>query len=526
MVDSDRFRQVIFNLIGNAVKFTSRGCITVSARCTEVNNQYADVQLVVTDTGIGIPENRISRLFEAFEQCDSSTTRDYGGTGLGLAICKQIIDLMGGEIHVESTEGVGSEFTIEIRLLFATPANEDFECAHATEYFENQLCVAVIGMSNPISKLLQETLVAYNIDTSFFEEDEVMPQGKFNFIFFNCDCGPESVFKMLAQQPALKDDDAPILIPIVPANCVVEQQDWESLGVRQPLHKPWSQTRLLQALDSKQADDEQVKTNRLPLRKFQDGVVRILLCEDVPVNQMFASEVCRNSGIECVVCDNGKVAIETLKNDSQFDVIFMDCQMPVMDGFEATQIIREMNKSGLIPAIPIVAMTANAVSGDREKCLAAGMDDYLTKPFEIGPFLDQIHTHAAISPATQINTVDNIRARKPIFNQHELVGQFNDEAFAIQLATKFANSLPTYQADLQTSLEEQDVAKTLSVTHRLRGSAGTVWAERILYLAIEMESAAGEGQLDQLESQFVEMLQEFENFATAVRHESSNNSDC
>ena len=522
MVDRERLRQVFFNLVGNAVKFTSQGSITISARCGEVTDEYADVQFVFADTGIGVSKNRISRLFEAFEQCDSSTTREYGGTGLGLTICKEIVQLMGGTIHVESTKGVGTKFFIDIVLPFAKPEHKEFEGQCCTEAIKSRQRVAVVGMSNPVSKLLQETFVAYKVDAAFFAELEELPQDKFDFIFFDSACGPESVSKILA----LQSKTPPVLIPIVPANCVADQERWESLGTRKPLHKPFSQTRLLQALKSRHADDEQIETKRVPSSsKVQDRTIRILLCEDIPVNQMFVSEICRNSDIECVVCENGKVAVEALKNDSEFDVIFMDCQMPIMDGFEATRIIREMMATGMISKIPIVALTAGAVAGDQDRCLAAGMDDYLTKPFKIGPFLERIHAHTTGLPQKQIENVAEDRTDTPIFDQAELVSEFNDQAFAIKLATEFADSLPTIQADLKVCLAKQDVAKAIYVAHGLKGTAGTVKAKRITSLAKEVEIAARAGQIDKLEMQFFEMFQEFENFATTVRHESSYSSD-
>ena len=337
MVDSDRFRQVMFNLIGNAAKFTSQGSITVAARCDKATSQYADVQFVVADTGIGIPADRISSLFEAFEQCDSSTTREYGGSGLGLAICKQIVDLMGGKILVESSEGVGSKFTVEVRLPFATSENKNQQCKLGFADASERPRVAVMGMSNSISKLLRETFIAYKIEASFFGNHDVLPDGKFDVFLFNSDGNSDAAGKMLERQTAISSDDAPVLIPVIPTNHDFQAQQWESLVVEKPLHQPFSQTRLLQALKLELIDDEQPETKHLPLPKVHDRVLRILLCEDAPVNQMFVKEICRGAGIECVVCDNGKCAIDTLQRDDQFDVIFMDCQMPIMDGFETTK---------------------------------------------------------------------------------------------------------------------------------------------------------------------------------------------
>ena len=505
MVDGDRLRQVIFNLIGNAAKFTEQGSVTVTAKCREVNHQYTDVRFVVADTGIGIPEEQVSRLFEAFEQCDSSTTRQYGGTGLGLAICKQIVDLMDGSIYVESTLGEGSRFIVDVRFRFANSDEEIHTSKHGIENDSIFPRVAAIGMTAPIEELLHELFGEYTIEASFLQDYEVLPEGEFDVVLLNNEGNLEAVRQMLAQQPALLLDDAPILIPVIPANCIIDQQKWESLGARKPLHKPLTQTRLLQALQS-QCGEEPAKIEQTLMRNIQASSLRVLVCEDVPVNQMFANEICRQAGIECVVCDNGKLGIETLQRDDQFDVIFMDCHMPVMDGFEATSRIRAMHRDGSLPRIPIVALTANAVVGVRDKCLRAGMDDYLPKPFEIEQFIGKIRSHTrtpvlyeAQVAQTRLDPCNETPLDATAFDIDKLLSQINDRVFVMEIAEEFAETLPMHRATLENCLQQKDPVETFKVAHRLKGSAGTVKAERISKLASEMESTARDGQLDKLE---------------------------
>ena len=517
MVDCDRLRQVLFNLIGNAAKFTAQGSITVTAQCKEVTEQYADVRFVVSDTGIGIPEDRIDRLFEAFEQSDSTTTRQFGGTGLGLTICRQITELMGGQIHAQSVEGQGSDFIVEVQLPFATESatnNEDGNLIVPTGQR-----VAVVGMSEPISKTLRDMFSAYQVEASFFGEAESLPTGKFDVVLLNTNGERKLVGNYLEQQPAMSSNDAPILIPVVPANCVIKPREWETLGAEKPLFKPFTQTRFVQPVNSRKERGElpgSDMSTKLPKREL-----RVLICEDNAINQMFAKEVCRRAGIEVVISENGQVGIETLQQDTDFDAIFMDCHMPIMDGFEASRKIRELVNEGSLPKIPVIALTANAVAGDREKCVAAGMDDYLTKPFEIQDFLEIIHTNTTVTPdpATESKANASDDSGEPIFNLEKLLSQIDDRVFALDIANQFAASLPRYKKDLEECLDQQDAELVFAVSHRLKGTASTVKADRISSIATEIESASRDGQLDDLQSQVAELLQEFENFSNVIREE-------
>lgn len=521
MVDSDRFRQVIFNLIGNAAKFTSKGSITVTAKCNEVTSQWADVRFVVADTGIGIPKDRIDSLFEAFEQCDSSSTRQYGGTGLGLTICKQIVDLMKGQIHVKSVEGEGSQFIVEVRLPFAREQESVVDTRNLSAVNKR---VAVFGMSDPISQLLADTFRTYQCQTTCFNDTDLVPSDQFDFVFFNARDGLESATEFIEKQVNLLDgDEWPSLVPVVAANCPLKNSDWKKLGMENPIRKPISQTRILEVFDSRIATDGEIPHREdLTLASQYGRQRRVLICEDVPVNQMFAKEICRKAGIECIVSENGRAGIRTLEKDSQFDIIFMDCDMPVMDGFEASRRIRKMTELGLIPRIPIIALTASALSGDREKCLEAGMDDYLTKPFEIDQFLEKIQHHSLKTTSEiQPRSLEQSQSPVSIFNIEKLAEQFEDRAFALDLARQFSESFSNFRGDLENSLLHNDTELTFSIAHRIKGVAGIVQAERISDIACRMESTVRDGQPEELLSQVEEILQEFENFTNAFHNECS-----
>jgi len=516
-VDSDRFRQVLFNLIGNAAKFTAQGSITVTAKCFEATQDFAKVRFSVADTGIGIPEDRIESLFEAFEQCDSSTTREYGGTGLGLTICKQIVDLMGGQIHAKSVEGQGSQFIVDVCLPFVESEKSKIDDRQRTAPDYQRL--AVVGMSEPISHLLRQMFNESHVTASFLQGREVLAVNEFDMVLLNTNGDPETVAQFMDSQPVFGVDNAPVLVPVVPANCFVDADEWAIKGIQKPMCKPFSQTHISDLLYSRLGAPERPVIELSSMVGLEGRPLRVLICEDIPVNQMFAREVCSRAGIDFVVCDNGRQGVETLLQDSQFDVIFMDCHMPVMDGFEAVKVIRYMNESGLIPKIPVVALTASALAGDREKCLAAGMDDYLPKPFEFDDFLEKIRAHSKLPSALEPEASDDAETESEslAFDFEGLVSRVSDRDFAISIAEQFASSLPQYVVDFQDCLDQR---KTQAVAHSLKGAAGMVSAVRISEVAAEIEAAAISGQRSPSKIQVDQILTEFNDFVQALRQES------
>jgi len=195
--------------------------------------------------------------------------------------------------------------------------------------------------------------------------------------------------------------------------------------------------------------------------------------------------------------------------------------MPVMDGFEAATKIKALMKKGSIPKLPVIALTANALAGDREKCLEAGMDDYLTKPFVIKDFLEKIHAHTTEPAKPKQVKAASAPSGAPIFDIEKLASQFDDRVFALEIASHFVSTFPEYREELEDCLNHQDAKQTLSLAHRLKGSAATVKADRITSLAFEMESAAKDSQLEDIQAQVSDLLAEFENFISAVEDESA-----
>ena len=401
--DPGRLRQVLINLIGNAIKFTEKGEVGIRVSMVEETESHATVRFDVRDTGIGISPDRRDRLFKPFSQVDASTTKRYGGTGLGLVISKQISELMGGQIGVESKEGEGSTFwftavlkkqpleqqqaPVELGNLEGLRAlvfdKNDANRQIFKTYLESWRCRVEVAAS--ASEAMKKLLSAADGDNAF----QVALLG-------HCmpDMDGESLGREIKMVPQLKN------LVLVMLTSVGKQGDakcLEKLGFSAYLVKPIKRLQLFDCLRivTGKSGDAEKNTSRQIVTQYSISEdhkkrVRILLAEDNIVNQRVALHILEKKlGYHADIVTNGKEAIEYLEK-MDYDLVLMDCQMPEMDGYEATQKIRDENSTVRDRKIPIIAMTANAMKGDREKCLEVGMDDYVSKPININKFTDTI----------------------------------------------------------------------------------------------------------------------------------------
>ncbi len=387
--DSVRLRQVLFNLIGNAIKFTSTGTITLDVRLESADDVRALVRFSVRDTGIGIPPDRLDRLFKSFSQVDSSTTRHFGGTGLGLSIVKQLADLMGGEVGVESEVGKGSVFwfTVQFEL-----ASDSHQIRNTPGHFETR--PAVRGRSDIAG-------------------------------------------------------------------------------------------------------------------------AHLLLVEDNAVNQKVAQRYLEKLGITCDVATNGREAIDAWQKGS-YDLILMDCQMPVMDGFEATRGIRKLERHG--KRVPIIALTANALASDRDNCLAAGMDEHLAKPMEferLETCLAQFLASRAPRPATEstpapapANPAPSDPAPVDLAALSDLVG--DDAEFQRELIETFIASGDATLAQIAEALNANDLPAVRKSAHSLKGASANIRAQALSAAAKELESHAASENTDACRAQLTSLRSYYE----------------
>ncbi len=425
--DGDRIRQVVTNLMGNAIKFTDAGHVLVAAECVEGEDASTEVKISITDTGIGIPADKIGLLFQQFSQADSSTTRRYGGTGLGLAISKKLVELMGGSISVESQDGVGSTFEFSLRMPLAGPSAlspvpaaclrglrvlivDDIEVNRRVVHEQ----ISSWGMRNGSYATAEEALHAMReAQTAADPFDLVIADYQMPGI------DGATLAAAIKADPALSGT---VFILLTSIGHWRELRDLEGTSVDACLVKPVRNAKLMETLAAAWAKKHPLRiepSSRIAAQSslvaLSKGVehpgggseVRVLVVEDNTVNQKVALTILAKLGIRADVASDGREGVEMLKL-LPYDIVFIDCQMPVMNGYEAVAEIRKLK--GPNQRVAIVALTADAMQESRERCLAAGMDDFITKPVRPVDFLNALERwlpqsakgRSALGPAMEI----------------------------------------------------------------------------------------------------------------------------
>jgi signal transduction histidine kinase/CheY-like chemotaxis protein len=421
--DSVRLRQVLINLVGNAIKFTDKGEVEVKVQVKEANERDLKLQFTVADSGIGIPEDKLQVIFDPFSQADSSTTRKYGGTGLGLTISSRLVGMMGGRIWLESELGRGSQFHFIVNVGIADTKVIEVGTVAPPEVLR-AVKVLVVDDNRTNRRILEGMLGRWEMKSSSAQDgeealaklSEAQEAGEpFALILMDMHMPKMDGFELIERIRQRPGASTPTIVMLTSAGHRGDAARCQELGVSAYLLKPIRQSELREAIARVLGAREQKGAIPLITRyslhdaREPSSSLRVLLAEDNLVNQRLASRMLEKRGHSVVVAGNGLEALEALEKES-FDLVFMDVQMPEMDGFEATAAIRK-GERGTGIHLPVVALTAHAMKGDREKCLAGGMDGYLSKPIRPLELDELLQSYLARRKET-LETQESILSKK------------------------------------------------------------------------------------------------------------------
>jgi len=479
--DPVRLRQVVLNLLSNAVKFTHEGHISVRVANCAASNERASLIIEVTDTGIGIPPDRIDRLFKSFSQVDSSTTRHYGGTGLGLSIVKRLAELMGGEVGVRSDVGKGSTFwvRVEVDVVKEQPARQPLGLGRKILIVDD-IPAARDSLAAKLNLYQYATVLVGSVDEAL----QRLAQDSFDLVLADELMPMRGGLDLLK---ALRTDARYARLPFILLSLFGAEHDTAEREYRpnavglKPIRAALLANLVDQVLTGKTPHAPDIKSSPQALPTFRGN--KILLVEDNPVNQRVAQRTLQNLAAEVTIANNGAEALERIA-ESSFDAVLMDCQMPVMDGFTATRRIREMELGRGAKRLPIIALTANVMSEDREKCLAAGMDAHLGKPIEPAQVIEALSRF--LKAPVSAPAIDRGALK-------ELTG--GDAEFERELAQTFVSSGDQCLAEIIAALKASDFDTVRKRAHSLKGASANIHARELSQAASSLENAVRENAL-------------------------------
>jgi len=519
--DPVRLRQILFNLVGNAVKFTERGEVVLDVEEQWRSDEEVGLHFAVRDTGIGIPPEKLNRIFEAFTQADSAITRRFGGTGLGLTITAELVRLMGGKIWVQSAVGKGSTFHFTLQLKLAPSPAPPADRPEVAQLEGRRVLVVDDNATN--RRILDELLRHWKLQPTLADSaraalDELEEASRcdqpFDLVLLDAMMPEMDGFQLaetIRRRPNLKCGTVMMLSsadrPDSMARC-------RQMGITSYLVKPVTAASLLDAIlaaigakatptppppstpspaappDERPAETAAPEGEPAPVR------LRILVVDDHDANRRLATTVLSRRGHKCVEATDGHQALAALQREP-FDVVLMDVQMPNMDGFEATRAIREKEKT-TGKHLPIIALTAHAMAGDRDKCLAAGMDSYLAKPLRPRELVSLVEHMVGATTGVRADAVTRETTTHGLCDfDVALESMDNDLELLVQQMEFFLNDGPVLMGQIHRAIDNRDARQLELAAHRLKGLVARYACHQAAQLALKLEQMGQQNQFDE-----------------------------
>jgi PAS domain S-box-containing protein len=532
--DPGRLRQILYNLVGNSIKFTSKGEVALRVTCLSQSGSEVELKFSIRDTGIGIPPEKLGLLFNKFTQADASTTRKFGGTGLGLAISKQLAELMGGTVGVESEVGRRSEFWFTVRLKIQPEGTSNTIPALANL---KGVRILVVDDNATSRDILNLRLTSWGMRPSEVDDG---PTALLSLAAAQDKGDPYPIAILDMQMPmmdgamlgkAIKSDESLRGTHLVLLSSLGERGDarrFAEIGFSGYLNKPVRDADLFNVLSIALAGSVSPAEPRPMVTRYSaneirrvslGGGSRILLAEDNSTNQLVALGILKKLGLKADVAANGIEALKALES-IPYDLVLMDVQMPEMDGMDAALRIRDIRSAVLDHDIPIIAMTANAMQGDRDRCLEAGMNDYVSKPIDpqsLADALDRWLPDKVIQDKTGENgslvpvKTKPLAEHSPVFNKAALMRRLmNDEELARVVIAGFLEDIPLQIQALKGFLEADKVIEAERQAHTIKGASANIGGEALQAIAFEMEKNGRKGDLPAIRDRMSDLELQFE----------------
>jgi PAS domain S-box-containing protein len=534
--DPGRLRQILINLTGNAIKFTPFGEVSIRVSVSTENETTILLHFSIRDTGIGIPVEKTALLFNKFSQVDASTTRRYGGTGLGLAISRQLAEMMGGQIGVKSAPGKGSTFWFTVSL---SKQASGVEKEGVSSFDLRGVRVLVVDDNGTNREILSRNMISWGMQVAEAED------GSSALIILSQALDEKKPFKIAVIDMQMPEMDGETLGQTIQADQRLAEtrmvmltslgsrgdaKRFENMGFSGYMTKPvrHQEFRGLLSLilsSGKKALPKGITTRHSvseALNRFVGSKAHILLAEDNITNQQVAIGILKKLDLKADAVADGQEAVMALKT-IPYDLILMDVQMPRMDGYEATRQIRSLQSPVLNHAIPIIAMTAHALDGDREKCLAAGMNGYVSKPIDPLSLADELgkwlpgDSIPVTEPPNQNGLSSETNSLHNVFNREEFIERvLGDLQLANDIIKSFLEDMPGQIQALKNYVERQQTEQICSQAHKIKGAAGNISAPALQCIALSLEKAAKAGDFSRLKDFLPQLETGFEELKAAM----------